>query len=221
MKLCLIRNEISDLNAEMLLGEYTLEELKRATDILIIDDDPFTYLEVLKANDFRIRQKSDIDSIGDVEKYDIILCDVKGVGKFLSSKFEGAYLVQQIKETYPNKIVVIYTGNRYDASYQKYIQYADYTMEKGTPQEDWTELLTDILRKNADPVQQWKETRYRLLKAGVSIIDVAKYEDKYVSAVKNRKYQSLESLCSDSKELGRSILIELLSSTIAKLIKGR
>ena len=38
MKLCLIRNEISDLNAEMLLGEYTLEELKRATDILIIDE---------------------------------------------------------------------------------------------------------------------------------------------------------------------------------------
>ncbi len=220
MKICLIKNEISDLNSEMLLKEYTLEQLKRATDILVIDDDPFTYIDILQANDFRIKQKTDIDAIGDVERFDIILCDVKGVGKFLCSKFEGAYLVQQIKETYPNKIVVIYTGNPYDASYQKYIQYADYTMEKGTPQEDWTALLTDILRKNANPVQQWKKTRSQLLDAGVSIVDVAKYEDKYVSAIKSGNYKSLEDLCSKSNGQVHSILVELLSSTIAKLIKG-
>ena len=43
MKLCLIRNEIADLNAEPVLKNYSLSQLKRVTDILIIDDDPFTY----------------------------------------------------------------------------------------------------------------------------------------------------------------------------------
>lgn len=48
MKLCLIRNEIADLNAEPVLKNYSLSQLKRVTDILIIDDDPFTYEDALK-----------------------------------------------------------------------------------------------------------------------------------------------------------------------------
>ena len=57
MKLCLIRNEIADLNAEPVLKNYSLSQLKRVTDILIIDDDPFTYEDALKKNEFMIDYK--------------------------------------------------------------------------------------------------------------------------------------------------------------------
>ena len=220
MKLCLIRNEIADLNAEPVLKNYSLSQLKRVTDILIIDDDPFTYEDALKKNEFMIDYKSDIQSLKEVEAYSVILCDIMGVGKFLQSQYEGAYLVQQIKGKYPHKTVIIYSGNQFSTAYQEFLNYADHTMQKGATLEKWNSLLTQIIRDEADPVKQWAKTRSALLDAGLSIVEVAKLEDKYVRAIKNSSYESLSKLAEDASTSYRHIITELLSSTIAKLLKG-
>ena len=220
MKFCVIRNEIADLNAEPVLKNYSLSQLKRATDILIIDDDPFTYKEALQNNEFMIEYKPDIQSLKEVEAYSVILCDIKGVGKFLQSGYEGAYLVQQIKEKYPNKIVIIYSGNQFGTAYHEYLNYADYTMQKGATLETWNSLLTQVVRREANPVTQWQRTRNALLSAGASIVEVAKLEDKYVRAIKNGSYESLDKLTKKAASSYRHIIVELLSSTIAKLLRG-
>lgn len=220
MKFCFIRKELADLNAEPVLKNYSLAQLKRVTDILIIDDDPFTYEEALKKNEFMIDYKSDVQSLKEVEAYSVILCDIAGVGKFLESQYEGAYLVQQIKEKYPHKTVIVYSGNKFTTAYQEYLNYADYTMQKGATLEKWNTLLTQIVREGADPVRQWIKTRTALLEAGLSIVEVAKLEDKYVRAIKNSSYESLSKLAKDAGSSYKHILVELLSSTIAKLLKG-
>lgn len=206
-----IPRKLSDLNGETILKEITLANLKRNTEILVIDDDEFVYLDLLRKSEYRIEHRSDIQSLKDVAEFDVILCDVRGVGKFLNSQFEGAYLVKQIKEKYPNKIVISYTANSYDPKFQEYLSYADATVPKGTALEDWDSLLTKMLKELADPVKQWEKARKALLQAGVPTIIVAKYESEYVRAVKSGEYESLKEVYEKSKKPGRDIMVSLLS----------
>lgn len=188
---------------------------------MVIDDDEFVYLDSLKRSEYCIEYRPDIQSLKDVAEYDIILCDIRGVGKFLNSPFEGAYLVKQIKEKYPNKIVISYTANNYDPKFQEYLAFADATIPKGTALEDWDSMLTKMLKELADPVKQWEKARKALLAAGVSTVMVAKYESEYVKAVKNGDYKSLKDVYENSKKPGKDIMISLLSIIFKTLGIGK
>lgn len=208
------RYEIADLNGELLLKEVRISDLKKKTEILVIDDDSFTYLETLKRCEYRIDYRADIQSLNDVAEYDIILCDVRGVGKFLDSDFQGAFLVKQIREKYPNKIIIAYTASNYDPKFSEFLAFADETVVKGTSLEDWDGLLKEKLHELVDPVKQWQKTRSALLQSGVSIGMVAKYESDFVKAVKKDKYESLKTIYEKSKTQGKEIFISLLKLII-------
>ena len=147
------------------------------------------------------------------------MCDIRGVGKFLNSQYEGAYLVKKIKEKYPNKIVISYTANDYTPDYQQYLQYADAIIPKGTSLEDWDSLLTQKLRELADPVKMWEKTRNALLEVKVPTITVAEYEAQYVKAVQNNNFESIRKLFSGQQKIGAEIMLSLLTSVVVKLIK--
>ena len=136
----------------------------------------------------------DIRSLTDVAGYDLILCDIRGVGKFFQSDYEGAYLVKQLKEKYPNKIIVSYTADSYNPKYENYLKYADAIVPKGTTLEDWDSLLSQLIRDLANPVKQWKKTRKALFDANVSTILVAKYENQFVKAVQKGNFESIKKL---------------------------
>ena len=213
-------HQISELNGESILKEQSVSALKKITDILVIDDNPFTFLEALRKHEFNIEQKDDLHSLKDVEAYDIILCDVRGVGKFLESKYEGAYLIKQIKEKYPNKSIVAYTANEYDPDFQTYLSYADAIIQKGCALEDWSSLLDKIVKESADPIKQWQKTRSALLESGVSTIDVAKYESQYVKVVKSGDFESLKKTYENKPtNKGVEIMLSLLTSLVGKYIK--
>lgn len=215
-----INNTIADLNGEIILKEISLAYLKRNTQILVIDDDEFVYLEPLRRNEFHIVHRSDLASLSDVAEYDIILCDIRGVGKFLESTFEGAYLVKQIKEKYPNKIVISYTASSYDPRYQEYLSYADDTILKGTALEDWDSLLSRKIRELSNPVIQWEKTRNALLNANVPTVMVAKYESEYVKAVKCNDFRSLKKICENKNALGYDIMQSLLK-IVEKIMESK
>lgn len=189
-----ITKQISDLNSDIILKETNLSMLKRNTDILVIDDDEFAYSEALKHNEFRMTHRTDIQSLTDVAGYDMILCDIRGVGKIFQSDYEGAYLVKQLKEKYPNKIVVSYTADSYNPKYEDYLKYADAIVPKGTTLEDWDALLSQLIRDLANPVKQWKKTRKALFDANVATILVAKYENQFVKAVQKGNFESIKKL---------------------------
>lgn len=211
---------ISELNGESILQEISIADLKRITSILVIDDQAFDYLGDLQKYDFQIRQKYDLTDLSDAAEYDIILCDIRGVGKFLSSKYDGANLIKQLRVKYPNKIIIAYTAEPYDADFEPFLEFATGVIAKGTYTiELWVSLLEKYVKELADPVEQWKKTRKLLLDSGVSTIEIAKYESAYVKAVKNKEYESLKKLFSSKKDVGSKIMLELISSIIAKSIK--
>lgn len=213
--------KIFDLNGESILKEQSLSYLKKITEILVIDDNPFAFLDALKNHEFNINQKNDIFSLKDVEAYDIILCDVRGVGRFLGSEYEGAYLIKQLKSKYPNKSIVAYTANEYNPDFQKYLSYADATIPKGSALEDWSSLLDRIIKESADPVAQWNKTRRALLDANVSTFEVAKYESQYVKAIKSGNFENLKKTFENKPSNNATeIMLSLLGSLVIKILKG-
>ncbi len=217
----LFMHSIDELNGDMIMKEQSLTDLKKMIEILVIDDMEFSYLSALGNYEFNIKQKKDLTHLSDAAEFGIILCDIRGVGKFLDSKFDGAALIKELKNKYPNKIIIAYTANNYDAEFQKYLNYADEIVPKGDfSLEDWVSLLEKQIKNSVNPVEQWKRTRAALLDAGVPTKDVAKYESQYVKAIKNNSFESIKKLYSHKNQNGSKIMLDLLSTTIAKVIKG-
>ena len=56
----------------------------------------------------------DIQDLNMLASYDLIISDIKGVGKYFDSEFEGAFLLSELKKMYPYKSFAAYTGSAYD-----------------------------------------------------------------------------------------------------------
>lgn len=214
---------ISNLNGEAKLKRIPFSELKKRIEILIIDDEEFSYLDSLKKHEYNLTQKHDITDLRDVEAYKIILCDIRGVGKFLTSNFGGAYLIKQLKEKYPEKTIVAYTASEYDAKFQQFLNYADDIVPKGSfALEDWTSLLDRLLSEFSDPVKMWEKARKTLIEAGVSTLDIAKFESDYVKAIEKGKFESFQKLYEGKTDRGSEIMLSLFKAlpVILGLIAG-
>lgn len=213
----------SELKGMSVIKGVTLSDLKKKCEILIIDDNDFPFLDVLRKQEYIITQKYDLTDTKEAAEYQIILCDIRGVGKCYNSNYEGAYLIKQLKQKYPNKTIIAYTANDYDPEFEPYLEYADETVPKGTYDiEEWDALLDRLLNNIVDPVKLWEQTRDSLLKAGISTIEVAKYESKYVRAVKQGKFDGLQKLCEQGSGKGTDIILALLNAitAVAKLLGG-
>lgn len=212
------RYTIEDLIGGEKLKKKSALELRKFVEILVIDDDEFTVGKRLEANNFRLTYKKDIENIRDVSEYPIILCDIRGVGSSLSSQYEGAFLIKEIKINYPTKQIVAYTASQYDPSYNEYLGYADDIRRKDTEFEEWVEILDEEIEKCVDPVFQWKRIRSRLLDEGVSLTEVTKLESTYVGAVKNRSFENFEKLANSMSPQSNQFIKQLLSSIAVEMI---
>ena len=220
MFLSIFFKSINDLNSNSVLEKLPLQELKKKIEILVVDDDAFSYLDILKNHGYQITYKKDISDLKDVEPYDCILCDIRGVGRFLGSQYDGAYLVQQIRKNYPSKIIIAYTAESLTANYQDYISSADDIVEKGAEIERWTAILDSYFKDAVDPIKQWEKTRAALFAANVPCIEVAHLESKYVKKKKKGTFHSFSEL---NKNKNNSIGIALggiALSIMEKILTG-
>ena len=216
-----IMNKISDLseNAALKLPN-SIAELRKHINMLIIDDNDFVPESYLKANGYQIHRKTDIDTIKDVEPYDIILCDISGVGKKLGYSKEGAFIIREIHENYPNKRIIAYTSYTYDPSLNQFFSMADFVAPKDFGIDDWINVLDDQVKKSIDPVNQWKKIRDYLLENDVSTLTIARIEDKFVAAVNRKNFDKLKNFVEGKDSKLNSIVTDFLSSLCAKIILG-
>lgn len=219
-ELFLIKYKIDDLKLNESVKKERILDLRRRIDVLVIDDQEFSPADFLINNNFRITCRKDVDNVKDVSEYPIILCDIKGVGKKLNSSYEGAFLIKEIKNSYPSKRVIAYTASQYDPTYNQFLEFADATVNKGLDLEDWLTLLDDQIRKTIDPVFQWYNLRQELLNKGVSTIETAKLESVFVSSYKKGEFTSFEKEASKLTIETKGIISEFLSSAAVKLIRG-
>lgn len=96
------------------MPQRTIEDLKRITRVLFIDDQSFNIVQQLKDKDGwqNIQRIRDVESLSQPEVRDahIIFVDIQGVGKRMGFVDEGMGLIQALRETYPEKIIIMYSA---------------------------------------------------------------------------------------------------------------
>lgn len=215
-----IKYSIGELASECIINHEKRMYLRKNMNILVIDDEELNVSQGLKDSNFSIYHKQDIENIKDVEPYEIVLCDIRGVGTRFSEEFGGAFLIKEIKKNYPNKHVIAYTASQYDATYNTYLAKADHVVPKGTSLEDWISILDDEIDKIVNPVHQWKLIREKLLNNGVTTIETARLESEYVRSFKNKDKRPLEKMAIQGADIVKNVMTQVLGSAAVRFFMG-
>lgn len=220
-------NTVSDLDRKLNMHHFNIKMIERRRDfhILVIDDADFPPAEALRRNNYNVVHVEDISSISSVAQYQIILCDLLGVGTGMNPSMQGAHLISEIKKNFPEKYVVAYTGGGHGPVVERSIQTADDYLKKDADIEDWCEHLDNAINVLANPVRVWERVRHRLLDAGITPYQLAMLEDTFVrTALKGRDvYEpALFAECDrlDVLPSVRSVMESLIASTLFRLIVG-
>ena len=175
--------------------------------IAVIDDERFEYFDILRGHGFNITVYKDVNDVKQLEAYAIILCDIKGVGKHFKSAHEGAHLIQEIRRYYPQKLLYAFTGQQFDASYNKYFAQCDHVIKKDINSDTWVDHLDDAIKCATDPISQWRKLRSYLLSRDVAPEQLMRLEDEYVTSVlANRKFTPRDKLLKTLPEDGEPIV---------------
>ncbi|NJW51951.1 hypothetical protein [Salinimicrobium oceani] len=191
--------------------------------ILVIDDNEFEYLQHLRNHRFDITYFPDIPSIESTKEYEIILCDINGVGKKLNSKYEGAHVISEIHKKYPFKTIIAYTGHTHDPSYNRFFRLADYTYKKDIDGDEWVDKLDQAIDLTTNPQKKWTKLRDFLIKNNVTLFEIVKLENEYVKEIlKGNDLSNFPSkkLSNEINPDVRAVIQSFTGSIVFKLIFG-
>lgn len=201
----LMRNKMLTIdylkNNKTTINYVSLKDRKNIK-ILFIDDEGFDIEPLRKMGYLDVNKEYKYTQIDDYEKYDIIFCDINGIGKEIDEKYQGAALAKIIKNTYPNKVVIIFSAKQQYLDMHEYSKYVDETIAKNIQLSDLTALIDKYIKKLSDPVEYWKETRQKLLSQGVSTKTVSELEHYYVKSFKDKK-----GYINDIKKISKEITV--------------
>ncbi len=194
---------------------------RQQVPIAIIDDEDFTYLDILQRHNFLLKQFRDIEDVRTIHTYPIVLCDIKGVGKHFQSKFEGAHLIGEIRKHYPAKVIIAYTGHQFDASYNRYFAMSDFLLKKDIDSDEWIESLDAAIQTASDPIIRWKRLRNYLLEKDIPLTHLMKLEDDYVTKMSKHedKFPSGKLLIGLPDDV-KDILVDFTKTMLVKAIAG-
>lgn len=175
-------------------AELNKMDLRKKVSVAIIDDQAFQPLVNLQNNQFNLKHFTDINDIKTIADYQIVLCDLQGVGKLLDPDNQGAHLIKEIKSNYPEKYVVAYTGGASNSALARLgNEYADAYIKKDADISTWLEKLDTAIAHVTDPVVVWKNFRNRLLgEHNLSLLEVVSIESAYVKSCLDRDVSNPE-----------------------------
>ena len=203
---------IQDLN---ITGSSYSHAQRERFKIAFIDDEDFVYQSRLANLGFRINKYEDVQDLNMLSSYDIIISDIRGVGKSFNSEAEGAFLLHELKRTYPYKVYAAYTGSAFDVKINTYLSGIQ-VIKKDISIEEWSAAIDSLISDISNPKRVWKRMRSELLDIEVPLTDLMKLEDEFVFKVLNN-----ESLADFPSGKIRSHLsqdaIKIISSTAAAL----
>src|SRR4051812_27525384 len=109
------------------------KEIMKRARILVIDDEGFPYISLFQRDGYTIELWEDIDDLQALESgaYDLILLDLRGVGRDISSA-EGFGVLRHLRRTSPAQMVVAYSNADLSLAYQPFFDEADATLHKTT-----------------------------------------------------------------------------------------
>jgi DNA-binding NtrC family response regulator len=110
----------------------SVEQLKRTTKVLIIDDEePKELRELLKKEGWKNYYLNDLDALSNkkLEESHVVCIDIMGVGKKLQVQ-DGMGLVKHIKKRYPEKKIILYSSVSKQDIFSDAIDHVDKRLRK-------------------------------------------------------------------------------------------
>jgi hypothetical protein len=204
---------------------YNLESLKaienpvlrerKGFNILIIDDDVFPLLDPLRKSGFALTKLEDINDVYELKSFDIIVCDIRGVGAVFESKFAGAHLIKEIYRKYPHKYLIVYSGSTFKVDYNEYFRLADKNVKKGTDLSEWVEILDFAIKSLSNPYTQWERTRKFLQSNDVDPLTISELEQSYIKSILNKKIKFLNRTLNKNKSLMSNEYVAFAMNTLS------
>lgn len=210
--------KLSSLNDK--LGVKSVD--RRRARIAVIDDEPFTRANALRASGFDLIELGDIKAIDSVMNYPIVVCDIRGVGAAFQSKYEGAHVLAEIRATYPDKYLIAFTGMTYDATYNSKLAKADVAATKDMDSDAWAQVLDTAISEVSDPVRRWLRFRKDLLERHADLYEIFRLEQVFIRAIEQKD----QGLLADQSKSGpfsketKELIASFAASAVAQLIQG-
>ena len=112
------------------------------------------------------------------EDYDIILCDIEGIGINVDVDKQGLAVAEQIKDVYPEKVVLLYSGKNVE-TFGEMPKNLDGYLRKQSSMSELAKSRDAYYKQSIDPIYVWKKTRDEMLNNKISTKTVAFLEDRY------------------------------------------
>lgn len=150
--------------------------------ICVIDDEGFPKKNQLSKLGYSdVTELYNFESIESLKDYDVILCDMDGVGKVLDSKKQGLAVVEQLKINYPLKKIFIYSGKE-PAGYGEIPDGVEYISKQYSASE-LSKFLDNKCSYYWDPIECWEYIYAMMIKSQLSSKVIAVIEDRYVCSI--------------------------------------
>lgn len=162
---------------------------KKKLKILFVDDEGFDTEQLIRLGYLDVHKMYEYQKMIDFEPYDMIFCDINGIARDLDEVYQGAALAKLIKETYPDKIVVIFSAKQQYLSFNKFYNSVDDIILKNITTTELVERINHYIYKQTDPVEFWKMLRNQLLDQNTSSKVIAELEHFFVlSIIEDKDY---------------------------------
>jgi CheY-like chemotaxis protein len=201
---------------------------RSSASIVIIDDQPIegqVLTSSLRRHNFDVRESLlDLNNLDQIAAYDIIMCDINGVGKslFPSNTDEGGlYLAREIKKIYPGKYVILHSGHSLDLSQNmlKLQNGADAVVQKGGGDAEMINVLDNAIKWLFNPYEKWIQQRKLLFNHGVSIKNLLGLEKAYIKSITYNKQSYIKNAAASMTDDKAYWLIKKLVDLTIAIIK--
>jgi ActR/RegA family two-component response regulator len=183
-------NELRDRKFEA-HRNLSAAQKRKLIKICVVDDQVFTPRANLENLGYQIESLGDIASVSRVQKFQIVLCDLQGVGTALDAKKQGAFLIREIKRNYPEKFVIAYTGGGLNAVISREASTdADHLLKKDADIDDWVDVLDGIIGRLLNPYQVWQRQREALVAREIDTLTILKLENAFVESFSGKPHTS-------------------------------
>jgi DNA-binding NarL/FixJ family response regulator len=169
--------------------EATLESIKLATRVLIIDDEePQELRELLGKEGWKNFYLSDLDSLSNRKLVDsqVVCIDIMGVGAKLQCD-SGMGLVRHIKDKYPEKKIILYSSVSQQDIFDEALDFVDKRLRKQASLLPFSAAVEEMAKKTFSLEDAISYAFSKLEKNLTGIISQEDFQETIQKSVKNNR----------------------------------
>jgi CheY-like chemotaxis protein len=195
-------------------GRVDVHARRRSIAVGVIDDGDLEVKPRLENLGFAVTKMDDVKHLAEIEHFHVLLVDVLGVGSSFGSEKQGAFLIQQIKQRYPNIIVVAYTASSpLNKHFREATTYADAHLPKDADIAEWTATLDAYVLELTDSKRLWYRYRRILISHDLDTLDILRVEDAFVRSLSRDRPVSPD-------EYRKTVEVSLPSGQLRAIFQG-